>query len=136
MDITAPAVLLSTISLLLLAYTNRFLTTASVARNLHEKYLENPQKFLLPQIQNLKLRIKLIRDMQTIGILSLFLFVLSMFLVFTEHQLGAKIIFGSGLVLLMVSLLYSTIEIYISTQAIDIQLRNLEEIQAANSKSQ
>ncbi|MDX1919637.1 MAG: DUF2721 domain-containing protein [Candidatus Caenarcaniphilales bacterium] len=134
MDITAPAVLLSTISLLMLAFTNRFLTTASVARNLHEKYLANPQKFLLPQIHNLKLRIKLIRDMQTIGVSSLFLFVLSMFLIFTKHQAMAKIMFGSGLVLLMVSLIYSTIEIYISTQAIDIQLRNLEEMDQSKAE--
>ncbi|MDJ0625256.1 MAG: DUF2721 domain-containing protein [Candidatus Caenarcaniphilales bacterium] len=126
MDLTAPAVLLSTISLLLLAFTNRFLAIATLARNLHDKYLEKPDEALLSQINNLKLRIRLIREMQSIGVFSLFLFVLCMFLIFTKHQLSAKVVFGSGLVFLMASLIISTIEIYISTKALSIQLSSLE----------
>jgi hypothetical protein len=38
LSLTTPALLFSAISLLLLAYTNRFLAYASVVRNLHARY--------------------------------------------------------------------------------------------------
>ncbi|HEY9886206.1 MAG TPA: DUF2721 domain-containing protein [Vampirovibrionales bacterium] len=125
MDLTTPAVLLSTISLLLLAYTNRFLALAKLIRELHDNYAENPEDGILTQLDNLRFRIKLIRDMQTIGVLSILFFVLSMFLIFMQHAFAAKCVFGSGLVLLMVSLVLSAWETYISTNALQIELSDL-----------
>ena len=58
MDITltTPALLFPTVSLLMLAYTNRFLALASVIRNLHDRYKAEDDENLLGQIANLKYR--------------------------------------------------------------------------------
>ncbi len=125
-DLTTPAVLLSTISLLLLAYTNRFLAIAAVVRRLHAEYKDHPQKILLWQIQSLRKRIRIIRDTQTLGVISLFLFVFCMFLVFNQQADYAETVFWLGLVILMISLILSTAEMYISTNAINILLTDLD----------
>src|SRR5690606_1133492 len=46
LDLTTPALLFPAISLLLLAYTNRFLALASLIRKLHEDYKGNPKAIL------------------------------------------------------------------------------------------
>ncbi|MBS3738243.1 DUF2721 domain-containing protein [Mesohalobacter halotolerans] len=125
-SLTTPALLFPAISLLLLAYTNRFLTIAGLIRNLYKAYKDNPSKSIKAQISNLKKRVNLIRNMQIFGILSLFLCVLSMFLIFEELQLYGSIIFGISLVLLMISLILSIIEIQISVKALNIQLADME----------
>jgi len=127
-DLTTPAVLLSTISLLMVAYTSRFLAIASVVRQLHAEYIDHPHKILLWQIQSLRRRIRLIRDTQTIGVVSLFLFVFCMFLIFNHQQDYAQSVFWVALVLLMLSLILSTIETYISTNAINILLSDIDTV--------
>lgn len=82
-NITTPALLFPAISLLLLAYTNRFLTIATLIRSLHKNYKENPQTALLCQIENLRKRVSLIKHMQRVGMASLFFCILCMFLLFT-----------------------------------------------------
>ena len=52
-NLTTPALLFPAISLLLLAYTNRFLTLAALIRDLHAKYRANPEDVLHGQIANL-----------------------------------------------------------------------------------
>jgi hypothetical protein len=126
LNLTTPAVLLSTISLLLLAFTNRFLTIATLIRDLHRRYLDNGDRLLLSQLQMLQFRVRLIREMQTLGVLSLFCCVLSMFLLFLELRLPATYAFGAGLLLLLGSLAISTREIYISTQALSVELSDIE----------
>ena len=70
-SINIPALLFPAISLLLLAYTNRFLVIAQIIRELHKKYLEHADKALIiDQIKNLRRRLTLIRDMQILGVLS------------------------------------------------------------------
>jgi hypothetical protein len=127
LTLNAPALLFPTVSLLLLAYTNRFLAIASLIRNLHSRYKDEPNPRVLEQMQNLKLRVRLIRDMQVLGVFSLFLCVLCMFLIFGEEMKMAKIIFGSSLILLMASLGISLAELYISTKALNIELSDLED---------
>ena len=61
LTLTTPALLFSAVSLILLAYTNRFLGYAQLVRNLYEKFKENPDAVLLGQIQNLRKRLKLTR---------------------------------------------------------------------------
>ena len=53
LSLTTPALLFSAISLIMLAYTNRFLAYAAVVRNLHAKYQERQDAILLDQIKNL-----------------------------------------------------------------------------------
>jgi hypothetical protein len=126
LTLTTPALLFSAISLLLLAYTNRFLAYATVVRNLHKHYMENPDAIIVGQIQNLRKRLVLTRTMQLLGIGSLLLCVLCMFLVYIELQLVGEIIFGIALVMLIISLAISVREIQISVKALDLHLGDME----------
>lgn len=127
MDLTAPAVLFPAISLLLLAYTNRFLALASLIRSLHDRHMANPSELILAQISNLRLRVILIRNMQIFGVISLLLCTICMFLLFFGWPLVADMTFGASLLLMVVSLTISIYEIQISVGALNLQLRSLEE---------
>jgi hypothetical protein len=135
-DLTTPALLFPAISLLLLAFTNRFLALAALIRNLHDKYKDNQELIIWKQIRNLKLRVNLIRSMQAAGVLSLFCCVISMFLIFSGNYQQAEFIFGIGLILLMVSLALSVIEIQISVGALNIQLRDIKKHLPKNTDEQ
>jgi len=127
-DITTPALLFPAITLLLLAYTNRFVALATLARGLRQRFKDSPEvdQALLGQIKNLKARLLLIRNMQALGIASFFSCVLCMVLMYLGKQQIADYIFGLSLFLLLGSLLLSFIETQISTRAISIELRDLE----------
>lgn len=124
--LTTPALLFPAISLLLLAYTNRFLTLATLIRSLHGKFKESPDEGIWDQIKNLRLRVKLIRNMQVLGVLSLLLCVVCMFVIFKGNLKLAEFIFGVSLILLILSLAVSAWEIQISVKALNIQLSDLE----------
>ncbi len=126
LTLTTPALLFSAISLILLAYTNRFLAYAQVVRNLHTTFLENPNSQLLGQIQNLRKRLKLTQTMQVLGISSLLLCVVCMFLIYVHMVVWAEVIFGIALVLLILSLTLSVREIQISVRALDLHLSDME----------
>lgn len=126
LTLTTPGLLFSAISLLLLAYTNRFLTLATLIRKLHSDYLVKPSAVLEGQLNNLKKRVMLIRNMQIWGVASLFLCVLCMFLLFFNEETAGKWVFGVGLVLLLVSLGISIREIQISTDALNLHLKDME----------
>lgn len=104
LSLTTPAVLFSAISLIMLAYTNRFLAYASVVRGLHDRYLKKKDSVIVAQIKNLKKRLYLTRSMQIFGISSLLLCVLTMFLIYIDQQTIAIWIFGFALILLIISL--------------------------------
>jgi hypothetical protein len=128
LSLATPALLFSAISLLLLAYTNRFLTIAQLVRNLHSKYKENRDKILYGQIRNLRKRINLIRNMQVFGLISLLLCVICMFLLYVEWIAVAEIVFGVALILLIISLALSAWEIQISVKALNLHLSDIEEL--------
>jgi Protein of unknown function (DUF2721) len=133
-SITTPALLFPAISLLMLAYTNRFLALASLIRNLHAKYKDHTNKEgVLKQIRNLRLRLRLIRLMQFFGILSLILCVLSMFFVFEQLSGWANFLFVSSLVAMLISLFLSLSEIQISTKALEIELSDMEGLSDDNT---
>jgi hypothetical protein len=125
-NISTPALLFPAISLLLLAYTNRFLTLATIIRNLHEKYINDPHENFLQQIGNLRYRIYLIRNMQIVGAASLFFCVTSMLSLFAGWIHLGNWIFGIALILMMVSLAISIRELQISVGALDLLLKDLE----------
>lgn len=125
--INTPALLFPAISLLMLAYTNRFLALASLIRNLHAQYKNHSDKEgLIKQIRNLRLRLRLIRFMQFFGVLSLFLCVLSMFFIYRQLPVWGNMLFASSLVAMLISLFLSLTEIQISTKALEIELRDME----------
>jgi hypothetical protein len=126
MTLTTPALLFPAISLLLLAYTNRFLVLAQLIRKLHNQYEHNLPDLVVRQIDNLRTRITLMQRMQTMGVSSFLFCALSMFLIFIELITVAKYIFGLSLLLLVISLLLSLHEILISTKAIEFELQSIE----------
>lgn len=127
--INTPALLFPAITLLMLAYTNRFLALATLIRNLHAKYkqIHEDKEIIRAQIHNLKRRLNLVKKMQGAGITSFFLCVLSMLFFFLSYKVLAIGIFGMSLVFLLVSLSLSLTEIYISTKALEIELKDMEE---------
>src|SRR5574339_1094529 len=126
LNLTTPALLFPAISLLLLAYTNRFLTLATIIRNLYDRYHSVPNENLLAQIGNLRYRIYLIRNMQIFGVLSLLFCVISMFTLFAGWAAAGQWTFAIALVLMMVSMLISLRELQISVGALDLLLMELE----------
>ncbi len=126
LDLTTPALLFPAITLLLLAYTNRFLTLATLIRNLHSSYKANPGEILLGQIENLRKRAHLIKHMQGLGVASLFLCVLCMFLLFAGQIELGEIMFGLSIVVLLLSLVLSLREIAISVDALELHLSDIE----------
>lgn len=124
--LATPALLFPAVSLLLLAYTNRFLGLAGLIRGLAARYQETRDRTLVDQIHNLRHRLMLIRRMQALGVASIFACVTCMFALFAGGQTVGKIIFGVSLILLMGSLAMSFREIQLSTNALNIQLSVLE----------
>ena len=127
LSLTTPALLFSAISLIMLAYTNRFLAYAAVIRNLHDKFLKQQDPALIRQIKNLKRRLNLTRWMQIFGISSLLGCVLSMFLVYVTQQDLAVWVFGFSLLLLIISLAFLIQEINIFVHALELHLSDIED---------
>ena len=121
-DLTTPALLFSAISLIMLAYTNRFLSYA-----LKEQHQKSHSSVTAAQIANLRKRLYLTRAMQVTGIASLLLCVVSMFFIYIRLYLASVYIFGLALVLLIISLTISVYEIYISVKALEIHLNDMDD---------
>lgn len=131
-NITTPALLFPAISLLMLAYTNRFLTIATIIRNLYDRYGNVPNDNLHGQIKNLRYRTYLIRNMQIFGVLSLLFCMISMFSLFAGWMAAGKWTFAIALVLMMISMLLSLRELIISVGALDLLLADMEEYEKHN----
>jgi hypothetical protein len=129
MDITltTPALLFPTVSLLMLAYTNRFLTLATIIRTLYDRYHSNRDESLLAQIANLRYRVYLIRNMQIYGVLSLIFCVVSMLALFAGWTVGGQWNFVIAMLLMIISLGISLRELQISVGALDLLLMDMEE---------
>ena len=125
LTLVTPSIMFSAISLVMIAYTNRFLTYTQVIRNLAADHESKPSEKQLRQIANLRKRLVMIRWMQILGITSLFLCVISTFLIYIGMQTAAAWIFGIALLSMIISLAISIAEIHISVKALDIQLDNI-----------
>ncbi|TGN16802.1 DUF2721 domain-containing protein [Leptospira ilyithenensis] len=121
LSFNTPGLLFPAISLLMLAYTNRFLGLTSVSRSLLEKYKESKEEVLIRQIMNLRFRISLIRYTQSLGILSL-IFCLTSLGFINAYNLFAWILFALALLLMIISLLFSFFEIHLSIRALDMEI--------------
>jgi len=129
LSLSTPALLFPAISLLLLAYTNRFLTLAALIRELYSRYKAAPDKKIIGQLHNLRYRIIIIRNMQIFGVSSFFLCVLCMFLLFAGLALVGKIVFGLSLLLLLASLALSLRELQVSVDALTLQIQDIDELE-------
>jgi hypothetical protein len=126
-SLTTPALLFSAVSLILLAYTNRFLAYAQIVRTLYAEYKKNKDAVLIGQIKNLRKRLYLTRAMQILGVLSLFFSMISMLTLYIKLPILGAITFGLSLLLMIGSLALSVWEIQISVVSLNFQLKDMEE---------
>lgn len=127
LTIQTPALLFPAVSFLLLAYTNKFLAIANLIRKLVSDYEKERKSHLFKQIRSLRRRLMLIRWMQAFGIGSILLCVITIFLVYEGWQIGAKILFGLSLLMMVTSLILSLMEVFLSAGALRVLLKELEE---------
>lgn len=128
MDFTlqTPTLLFSAISLLMLAYTNRFVVIANLIRELYAQHIKEPSEITFEQLANLRKRMRIIRNMQIFGGISFFFSVLSLLLLFASLDLSAKIAFGISIIMLLISLFLLIMELQISVHALNIQLKDFD----------
>lgn len=132
-SINTPALLFPAITLLMLAYTNRFLAIASRIRSLHENYNTSEVKHIaIGQIKSLRARLNLIRYMQGLGALSFFCCVSCMYFIYRNWMDAAHIIFAASMITLLASIILSFVEIQQSTKALELELSDIEELGRAN----
>lgn len=125
-SLTTPALLFPAISLLLLAYTNRFIAIATLIRDLYARNKATPHPHIAEQLQSLGYRIRLVRAMQVFGVASFFGCVLCMFFLFLNLQLPSKIIFAGSLFSLLISLAISLREVQVSVDALSLQVHGFD----------
>ena len=122
-----PTLLFSAISLLMLAYTNRFVVIANLIRELYTLHTNNPSDITFAQLVNLRKRMRIIRNMQVFGGLSFFFSVLSLLLILLEQSQFAQTMFAFSVVLLLISLVFLLMELQISVNALNIQLKDFDQ---------
>lgn len=134
-SINTPALLFPAISLIMLAYTNRFLALASVVRNLHDRYrnkTEVDRPIIHAQIKNLKMRLRIIKNMQIMGVISILFSIVCMYFIYIEHQAGASITFAASLFTFSVSLVFSLWELIVSTRSLELELSDMTNLDDPN----
>jgi len=127
LTLTTPALFFPAISLLLLAYTNRFLVLANLIRELHARYKQEPDEITFRQLGSLRHRVNLVKYMQAAGVASLLVCVVCMFTLFQGWLEAGQWLFGSSMILMVVSLALSLWEIWISVDALNMRLSDLEQ---------
>jgi hypothetical protein len=135
MEITfnTPALLFPAISLLLLAYTNRYLALANLIRKLHDEYVRGEKNhLLLKQIKILRVRINLVRQMQALSVLSFLCCVITMYAVYMQWSNVVTYFFAISLLSLLASLIISFVEITQSTKALELEISDMEELVKSN----
>lgn len=125
-NLQTPTLLFSAISLLMLAYTNRFVVIANLIRELYAQHIKEPTQITFDQLANLRKRMRIIRNMQIFGGVSFFFSVLSMLLLFASLDFIAKLAFGSSIIMLLISLFLLIMELQISVHALNIQLKDFD----------
>jgi Protein of unknown function (DUF2721) len=128
LTLITPTFLFSAISLILLAFTNRFLSYAQLVRILKDRYMEDHSALTHAQIMNLRKRLYLTKNMQVFGVASLLMCVVTMFLMYIGFQLISAYVFGIALLLLIISLSLSIWEMQISARSLEIYLSGIEKV--------
>ena len=104
-NLNTPALLFPAISLIMLAYTNRFLSLSNRIRSLHDKYQSHEQKHIIHgQIKNLRYRLKLIKNMQALGVVTFLGCIICMYLIYTQFMIAANIVTTPNACIFLISL--------------------------------
>ena len=125
LPITTPAVLFPAITLLMLAYTNRFLALSQLIRALHQDYHKQNSDKTLDQIKHLRLRVFFIQLMQALGAISIVLCTLSIFSLLVHQDKLGLVFFVASLIFFLASICSSLIEILMSSRALNILLADI-----------
>ncbi|HPH37656.1 MAG TPA: DUF2721 domain-containing protein [Sediminibacterium sp.] len=126
-SINTPALLFPAISLIMLAYTNRFLALATRVRSLHNEYNKTENnKVVHGQIKNLRFRIKLIKQMQALGVMAFLSCIICMYFIYIEWMIMSHWVFAFSLLSFSCSLALSLWEIQLSTKALELELSDME----------
>lgn len=125
LELSTPALLFPTVSLIMLAYTNRFLALAGLIRALHAEWRRSEDDRIVGQIANLRQRVLLIRNMQALGAVSLLSCVLCMLVLLGGFEGIAIALFVLALMLMTASLALSVREIGISVRSLELALGDL-----------
>lgn len=125
LTLSIPALLFPAISLSMLAYNARYLAIAALIRQLHKQYQEKASRVLGIQVRQLERRLKIIKNMQAVAILSFLFSAITMFLIYIEQDFWANFIFGISLLALMISLVLSLVEVQLSTNSLTTQLADM-----------
>lgn len=123
---STPALFFSALSIMVLAYTSKFVTYGLLIRKLYLQYKTFPDKGTLNQIHNLKKRLYLIRGMQICGISGLFGCAITMYFLYLDIRPISTTVFGISMVMITISLLFLLIELFISTKALNLCLKDIE----------
>ncbi len=126
--LTTPAILFSTVSLLYVAYTTRFVAISNLIRILKTRFEDEHEEAVLLQISNLRTRVLLIRNMQLSGIIALIVSAISMVFIYLGNQNIGFICFGISLLFLIYSMLLAAREIWISVESLNIELNSIQEL--------
>lgn len=126
LSLTTPAMLFPAISLLLLAYTNRFLALSQLIRSLHHDYQDQRLNTILEQIHHLRYRVMLIRLMQFFGSVSILCCIISIFTLLIDRISIGYLFFIISLLMFLLSILFSIIEILLSSRALNVLLSDIE----------
>ena len=125
-SITTPALLFPAISVLFLAYANRFLAIASRIREQHNLFNKTKSPINKKQIESLRQRIRFIIAMQLLAVTGIIGCIITMGLIFFGLQDYGTVAFGISMLFIILSLLTSIGELLISTKALNIELEDME----------
>lgn len=137
LSITDPAFMFPGISLLFLAYTNRYLALAGIVRSLNNNIEEQDMQNRVKQIDSLHIRILLIKYMQAFGVVAFLFCIFSMFALISGQQHTGEVLFMSSLGAMTISLLLSLTEVLKSGQSLRIELdrTHYRELKKTRSKT-
>lgn len=124
LEISTPALVFPALSVLMLAYTNKFIAISKRVRTLHSDHQLNPSPKIHSQIKVMLKRMSYIRNMQITALSGFSSNLLSIAFIFMGFNTIALIFFTLGLLLVLISLIICIIEIYTSTETMALLLED------------
>ncbi len=127
-DYTVTALMFPAIPLLMGVYSNRFHTLSNLIRKLHDEHVY--EKHIPPewkkQFLNLSNRITLLRWTILFAAFGFLFNMLTVFALYMDELLLARIIFGSCCLSMIISIVFFIREIHISTNALKLHMSDMD----------
>ena len=127
-DYTVVALMFPAIPFTMSIYSNRFHTLSSLIRKLHDEYIFEkhiPSEWK-KQLINLNGRIKLLRYSIVFASFGFLFNMLTVFGLYLNRILEARIIFGSCLIAMIISIIFFIREIQLSTKSLKLHLSDMK----------